>query len=65
MLPKLLAAGIAIATTLAAAPVLGQSLNGSQAIEEIQITSTSRRSVGLADVNASVSVLSQDDLYLI
>jgi iron complex outermembrane receptor protein len=65
MLPKLLATGIAIATTLAAAPVLGQSLNGSQAIEEIQITSTSRRSVGLADVNASVSVLSQDDLNLI
>ena len=65
MLAKLLVTGITIATTLAAAPVLGQSLNGSQAIEEIQITSTSRRSVGLADVNASVSVLSQDDLNLI
>jgi outer membrane receptor protein involved in Fe transport len=65
MLAKLLVTGITIATTLAAAPVLGQSLNGSQAIEEIQITSTSRRSVGLADVNASISVLSQDDLNLI
>ena len=65
MSPKLLAAGIAIATALNAVPVLGQSLNGSQAIEEIQVTSTNRRSVGLADVNSSVSIISQDELNLI
>lgn len=65
MSSKLLATGIAIATALSATSALGQSLNGSQAIEEIQVTSTNRRSVGLADVNSSVSVIGQDELNLI
>ncbi len=63
MTRKLLAAGIALASTTVSFPVLAQS--GAQAIEEIQVISTSRRSEGLADVNAAVSVIGQDELQLI
>jgi iron complex outermembrane receptor protein len=64
MIRKLLFTGIVAATTaLTAAPVAAQS--GQQAIEEIQVISTSRRSEGLGDVNAAVSVIGQDELELI
>lgn len=63
MIRKLLVTSIAAATALAAAPALAQI--GQQAIEEIQVTSTLRKSAGLADVNAAVSVLSEQELNLI
>ncbi len=65
MIRKLLVSSIATATAMAAAPVLGQSQSGQQAIEEIEVFSTSRRSEGLADVNASVSVITEEELDLI
>lgn len=63
MIRKLLVSSIAAATAIAAAPALAQ--NSQQAIEEIQVTSTLRKSAGLADVNAAVSVLGQQELNLI
>lgn len=63
MVRKLLVSSIAAATAFAAAPALAQ--NGQQAIEEIQVISTLRKSAGLADVNAAVSVLSEEELRLI
>lgn len=63
MLRKLLAASIAAATVLTAIPVLAQV--GQQAIEEIEVISNARRSQGLADINAAVSVLGQQELNLI
>ncbi|MEQ8954251.1 MAG: TonB-dependent receptor [Gammaproteobacteria bacterium] len=63
MTRKLLAAGIALATTTVSLPAMAQ--NGVQAIQEIQVTSATRRSEGLAEVNGAVSVISQDELQLI
>ncbi|MDE0981583.1 MAG: TonB-dependent receptor [Gammaproteobacteria bacterium] len=63
MIHKLLVTSIAAAAGLAAVPALAQ--NGQQAIEEIQVTSTLRKSAGLADVNAAVSVLGEQELDLI
>ncbi|NQV69517.1 MAG: TonB-dependent receptor [Pseudohongiella sp.] len=63
MIRKILFTSIAAATAFAAVPALGQ--NRQQAIEEIQVTSNSRKSEGLADVNASVSVLGEAELDLI
>ncbi|MEX0962765.1 MAG: TonB-dependent receptor [Pseudohongiellaceae bacterium] len=63
MIRKLLVTSIAAATALAAVPAFAQ--NGRQAIEEIQVTSTIRKSAGLADVNAAVSVLGEQELKLI
>ena len=63
MTRKLLAAGIALASTTVSFPILAQ--NGAQAIEEIQVISTSRRSEGLGEVNAAVSVIGQEELQLI
>ena len=39
--------------------------NGLQAIEEITITSNSRQSEGMADINAAVSVIARDELTAI
>ncbi|MDG1025861.1 MAG: TonB-dependent receptor [Gammaproteobacteria bacterium] len=64
MIRKLLVSSIATATALAAAPA-ALAQNGQQAIEEIQVTSTLRKSAGLADVNAAVSVLGEQELDLI
>ncbi|MBT5718763.1 MAG: TonB-dependent receptor, partial [Gammaproteobacteria bacterium] len=64
MIRKLLVSSIATATALAAAPA-ALAQNGLQAIEEIQVTSTLRKSAGLADVNAAVSVLGEQELDLI
>ena len=64
MIRKLLVSSIVTATALAAAPA-ALAQNGLQAIEEIQVTSTLRKSAGLADVNAAVSVLGEQELDLI
>lgn len=63
MTHKALVTGIALATAMTAFPALAQS--GREAIEEIRIISNSRRSEGLADINASVSVLGQQELDLV
>lgn len=65
MIRKLLVTSIATATAMAAAPTLGQSQAGQQAIQEIEVFSTSRRSEGLTDVNAAVTVISEEELDLI
>ena len=43
----------------------GFAQNGLQAIEEITVTSNSRQSEGLADINAAVSVITRDELAAI
>ena len=63
MIRKLLVTAIATATAAYTLPALAQS--GQQAIEEIQVTSTTRRSEGLADINAAVSVIGERELDLI
>jgi len=63
MIRKLLVTAIATSTAVCTFPALAQS--GQQAIEEIEITSSTRRSEGLADLNAAVSVIGEDELELI
>jgi outer membrane receptor protein involved in Fe transport len=63
MIRKLLFTSIVSATAVTAIPAMAQS--GQAAIEEIQVVSTSRRSEGLAEVNASVAVLSEEELQLV
>ncbi len=63
MIRKLLFTAIAFSTAATAVPALAQS--GRDAIQEIKVTSNSRRSEGLSDINAAVSVLGQQDLDLI
>ena len=65
MMRKLLVSSIATATAMIAAPAIGQSQSGMQAIEEIEVFSTNRRTEGLADVNAAVSVIGEEELDLI
>ena len=60
---SLLAAACAAASAAAMQPALAQS--GTPAIEEIQVISTSRRPESLSDVNASIAVLSEEELRLI
>ncbi|HCL72658.1 MAG TPA: TonB-dependent receptor, partial [Gammaproteobacteria bacterium] len=62
MIRKLVASSIAAVTTLGAMPVLAQSTAGIEAIEEIEVISRSRRSEGLADLNAAVSVIGAEEL---
>ena len=50
----------AIVATSISTSALAQ--NGLQTIEEITVTSNSRQSEGLAEINAAVSVLTQDEL---
>lgn len=63
MLRKLLVSAVATASAVGAASSFAQA--GSDVIEEIQITSISRVSEGLGEVNASVSVLGDEELRLI
>ncbi|MDP6414617.1 MAG: TonB-dependent receptor plug domain-containing protein, partial [Gammaproteobacteria bacterium] len=65
MIRKLLVSSIAATSTFAVLPAVAQTQSGQAAIEEIEVISTSRRSEGLADVNASVSVIGADELDLI
>ncbi|MEX2131180.1 MAG: TonB-dependent receptor plug domain-containing protein, partial [Pseudohongiellaceae bacterium] len=63
MQKKLLVSAVALATAMTALHTQAQV--GRQAIEEIQVISTSRRLEGLTDVNASVAVISEEDLRLV
>lgn len=63
MIRKILFSAVAISTVTATLPAVAQS--GREAIEEIRVTSNSRRSEGLSDINAAVSVLGQQELDLI
>lgn len=64
MIHKLLVTAITVATALLiVTPTFAQ--NGRQAIEEIQVTSTIRKSAELTDVNAAVSVINKQELDLI
>ncbi len=65
MIRKLLVSSIAVSTAVAALPTMAQSIAGSEVINEIEVVSTSRRSEGLADINAAVSVLGSRELNLI
>lgn len=62
MIRKILAASIAATTGIMALPTSAQTSAGATTIEEIQITSRSRRSEGLGDVNAAVSVIGAEEL---
>jgi len=62
MIRKILAVSIAATTGVMALPTIAQTSVGAGAIEEIQITSRSRRSEGLGDVNAAVSVIGAEEL---
>jgi len=64
--PRLLALSCAVAiATLASPSLLAQNTSEQRAIEEIIVTSSTRRPESLANVNASVGVLSQQELTLV
>ncbi|MCG8415404.1 MAG: TonB-dependent receptor plug domain-containing protein, partial [Pseudomonadales bacterium] len=65
MIRKLLVSSIAASAAMAALPTSAQSIAGSEVINEIEVISTARRSEGLADINAAVSVLGSRELNLI
>ena len=65
MIRKLLVSSIAATTAFAALPAVAQIQSGQAVIQEIEVTSTNRRSQGLADVNAAVSVIGEEELDLI
>ena len=60
MLRTLLYTGIATGLTLLANTALAQQ--SADGIEEITVTSNSRKSEGLADINAAVSVIGEEEL---
>ena len=60
MLRTLLYAGIATGLTLLANTASAQQ--SADGIEEITVTSNSRKSEGLADINAAVSVIGEEEL---
>lgn len=65
MIRKLLVTGVALGTATLANSALAQSTAGASAIEEIEVISTSRRSEGLAGINAAVSVIGEEELNLV
>ena len=65
MIRKILISTKTAAIVLAFTPSIGSSQSGQQAIEEIEVFANSRRSEGLTNVNAAVSVLSEEELDLI
>jgi len=65
MRSKLLVSAIAVATATVAMPAMAQLGSGTEAVEEIQVISNSRRSEGLTDINAAVSVLGEQELELV
>ena len=65
MRSKLIVSAIAAATATVALPAMAQIGSGTQAVEEIQVISNTRRSEGLADINAAVSVLGEEELDLV
>ena len=65
MLRKMLVFGITSTVVLAELPALAQQQSGQQAIEEIEVFANNRRAEGLTNVNAAVSVISEEELDLI
>ncbi|MED5411942.1 MAG: TonB-dependent receptor [Pseudomonadota bacterium] len=65
MIRKILISTKIAAIVLAFTPSIGSSQSGQQAIEEIEVFANSRRSEGLTNVNAAVSVLGEEELDLI
>ena len=65
MIRKILISTKIAAIVLALTPAIGNSQSGQQAIEEIEVFANSRRSEGLTNVNAAVSVLDEEELGLI
>ena len=65
MIRKLVVSSVVAANAAMVMPALAQPQSGLQAIEEIEVFSNARRSEGLADVNAAVSVIGQEELDLI
>ena len=65
MIRKILISTKTAAIVLAFTPSIGSSQSGQQAIEEIEVFANSRRSEGLTNVNAAVSVLGEEELDLI
>ena len=65
MIRKILISTKTAAIVLAFTPSIGSSQSGQQAIEEIEVFANSRRSEGLTNVNAAVSVLDEEELDLI
>ena len=64
--PRLLVLSCAAAIASFASPaLLAQNTSEQRAIEEIMVTSSTRRPESLANVNASVGVLSQEELTLV
>lgn len=64
--PRLLALSCAAAIATFASPaLLAKNTSEQRAIEEIMVTSSTRRPESLANVNASVGVLSQEELTLV
>ena len=64
--PRLLALSCAAAIATFTSPaLLAQNTSEQRAIEEIMVTSSTRRPESLANVNASVGVLSQQELTLV
>lgn len=61
----ILAAAVATAIAAGVSPVQAQVGAGVATIEEIEVTSNARRSEGLTDINAAVSVLGEQELDLI
>jgi outer membrane receptor protein involved in Fe transport len=61
MVRKLLVGSIAAATAMMSYTA-GAQQPGAQAVEEIIVTSTTRRAESLGDINASVAVLSEEEL---
>ncbi len=61
MVRKLLVSGVAAATALIF-HTAGAQQSGAPAVEEIVVTSTTRRAESLGDINASVAVLSEEEL---
>ncbi len=65
MIRKLLVSSIAASTAMAALPAFAQSTAGTDVINKIEVISTTRRSEGLAGINAAVSVLDSRELSVI
>lgn len=65
MIRKLLVTSIAAGVAAASTGASAQSTAGAQVIDEIEVISTTRRSEGLADLNAAVSVIGLEELSLV
>ena len=64
--PRLLALSCAAAMSVLTAPaVMAQAASGQPEVEEIMVTSSTRRPESLATINASVGVLTNEELRMV